>query len=67
MLIDDPSLALIRREPFEVETKSSHNNGAGEPQIPGSKTIIEYYTGGIDWKVQLISMPSFFMRYQRAT
>jgi len=42
MLIDDPSLALIRREPFEVETKSSHNNGAGEPQIPGSKTNFEY-------------------------
>jgi hypothetical protein len=42
MLIDDPSLALIRREPFEVETKSSHNNGAGEPQIPGSKSIFEY-------------------------
>jgi hypothetical protein len=24
------------------------------------------YTGGIDWNVQLMSMPSCFMRYQRA-
>jgi hypothetical protein len=36
--------------------------------LPGARTLHTFYnyTGGIDWKVQLMSMPSFFKRYARA-
>jgi len=54
-------------EPSNRRKKSFFDNGARDLRFPGSENLEAGYTGGIDWKVQLISMPSFFKRYQRAT